>query len=840
MKFLHPSLPLICAAIFSLLAACGGSPSERQSAQTPQLLAQTGSLPNSTALNEPPQFDAPGPQFPAKLDEAIRPTPSARPTRQATQSAAFSIDTSNREAVRLFYRTVFASSEGIDSGWVGDIAQCNAGNTSSSYKDATLRRINWFRAMAGVPADVQWDATFNANAQQAAMLMSANNSLSHSPPTSWKCYNSTASQAAGKSNLSLGNAGAAAITSGYLRDPGSNNSAVGHRRWVLLPQTKFMGTGDVPANSAGSAANALWVQDANVFGTRPSVRDEFVAWPAKGFAPYTTVYPRWSFSYPAANFSAAVITMTENGQPIATRKEAIANGYGENTLVWLPGSYTDGTSWARPSADTVYQMTISNVSIAGQSRSFSYSVTVFDPDQESANATPLIISGNSNVNAGVANSYTFAAQPGASDYQWRSMQTTAYSLNDGAELGTANFIATHSASYNIVASDVAASGSKAFHFAHPDGSEQSLQIKANLVASSAAQLRFKSRLGLATATQIARVEVSSDDGKNWQSLFQQAGQQSGSTSNFGESAFTQKTISLAQYAEQTILLRFRYERGGSFYPQTSNGTGWYVDDIELSGVETIASSSEAQTVSSNAFSTSFANNGSVLLQVRPGMYGYYSNWSALKRVTVANQTVFTGSSGEDVFDAQVGGPAGLSFNGGDGVDTVRYNAASNAVQLSASASGYSISGISGVDSISAVERLQFSDKIIALDINGNAGQAYRIYQAAFNRQPDAGGLKYWIGVRDRGASMASIAAGFINSDEFKVLYGSAPNTEQFVSKLYNNVLHRAYDQGGFDYWTGLLNQGRLSRAQVLASFAESAENQAGVLAEIEAGISLPL
>ena len=35
-------------------------------------------------------------------------------------------------------------------------------------------------------------------------------------------------------------------------------------------------------------------------------------------------------------------------------------------------------------------------------------------------------------------------------------------------------------------------------------------------------------------------------------------------------------------------------------------------------------------------------------------------------------------------------------------------------------------------------------KPLALDINGTAGQVYRLYQAAFDRKPDLVGLGYWI------------------------------------------------------------------------------------------------
>ena len=141
----------------------------------------------------------------------------------------------------------------------------------------------------------------------------------------------------------------------------------------------------------------------------------------------------------------------------------------------------------------------------------------------------------------------------------------------------------------------------------------------------------------------------------------------------------------------------------------------------------------------------------------------------------------------------------------------------------------------GIDTLSNVERLKFSDTNLALDINGNAGAAYRIYQAAFDRKPDVGGLGFWISQIDKGASLQSVAQGFIGSAEFQKLYGSSPTNAAFVDGLYHNVLHRAGEQGGVDYWIGVLNSGT-SRADVLAGFSESAENKAGVIGSIQNGI----
>ena len=132
---------------------------------------------DSVTDRQQPMTGPGAPTFPSSLEglQPTRPAPSGRQAQAA--DSGYSIDAGNREAVRLFYQTVYASSEGIASGWSGNLAGCDAGDTSAAHKAAVLRRINWFRAMAGVPAGVLLDAAFNQKAQQAAMLMAANQEL---------------------------------------------------------------------------------------------------------------------------------------------------------------------------------------------------------------------------------------------------------------------------------------------------------------------------------------------------------------------------------------------------------------------------------------------------------------------------------------------------------------------------------------------------------------------------------------------------------------------------------------------------------------------------------------
>jgi uncharacterized protein YkwD len=281
------------------------------------------------------------------------------------------VDPTDRAASQAFFDNVYLASAGVEMDWSGNHAACAPGDTSQAFKDAMLVRINYFRAMAGVPPLEGLSEEYNRKAQQAALMMSVNRTLSHAPDESWECYTTEGDEAAGSSNLYLGRNGPTAID-GYIADYGSGNTAVGHRRWILYPQTEEMGTGDIPFADGYPGANALWVFDDTLFGPRPETRDGFVAWPPPGFVPEGLVFPRWSFSYPGADFYDTTIEMTVGGAPVSLNKLSVANGYGENTVVWEP----DPTTFA---PETTYIVTLDNVQIEGSPQTFTYEVTLFDP-----------------------------------------------------------------------------------------------------------------------------------------------------------------------------------------------------------------------------------------------------------------------------------------------------------------------------------------------------------------------------------------------------------------------------------------------------------------------------
>jgi len=292
-------------------------------------------------------------------------------------SSALTVDVLSRESVRSFYNNTYLDSEGTAIDWTGSHASCDEGDTATAFKNAVLRRENYFRVMAGIP-EVILNSTYSAGCQKAALMMSRNNDLDHSPTSSWYCYSAEGAAAAGTANLSLGTYGWDSVN-GQMRDSGSGNAACGHRRWILYPQTEETGTGSVPSYDSYPKAMALRGWDDNFAGSRPAVRDTFVSWPSPGYVPYPVVFGRWSFSYPSADFSSATVTMTENGSGISTVLEPLTNGFGENTIVWRPNGVSDSYIWPQPVSDMIYTVTVANVMIGGSPESFTYAVTIMDP-----------------------------------------------------------------------------------------------------------------------------------------------------------------------------------------------------------------------------------------------------------------------------------------------------------------------------------------------------------------------------------------------------------------------------------------------------------------------------
>jgi hypothetical protein len=242
------------------------------------------------------------------------------------------------------------------------------GYVTADYQKKFLQVLNLVRRFAGIYDSCTLSASKNQDCQKAALIMSANGLLTHTPSKYLKFYSAEGASAAGSSNLSLGHNGIYALF-GQLKDFGSNNSAVGHRRWILNPSSTCFGH--------GSVNNAMALGVFNINAENNTYRDpnlfeshiDPVTWPTKDYFPKEWVAARWSFSFVDANFNEVQISMTYNGSKYTFSKNPVENGYGLNTVVWEVGRDFE--------IGVPITININKVLINNEYRDFQYQVTLF-------------------------------------------------------------------------------------------------------------------------------------------------------------------------------------------------------------------------------------------------------------------------------------------------------------------------------------------------------------------------------------------------------------------------------------------------------------------------------
>ena len=170
----------------------------------------------------------------------------------------------------------------------------------------------------------------------------------------------------------------------------------------------------------------------------------------------------------------------------------------------------------------------------------------------------------------------------------------------------------------------------------------------------------------------------------------------------------------------------------------------------------------------------------------------------------AGADALTGTSGMDKMDGLAGDD---TLYGGGGNDILYGSAGSDVV-----------SGGAGDDHV-------YGDAFEVRHALSEANQVFRLYQATFNRAPDATGHKHWTSELFHGEStLADVREGFVGSQEYRNKYANADDAT-FVKQMYINVLDRDFDQGEvtqteIDYWTNRVTE-TFTRADVVNGFAES-------------------
>lgn len=214
-------------------------------------------------------------------------------------------------------------------------------------------------------------------------------------------------------------------------------------------------------------------------------------------------------------------------------------------------------------------------------------------------------------------------------------------------------------------------------------------------------------------------------------------------------------------------------------------------------------------------------------------------------------TVFSGDGNDLVMLSQAGGEvfAGrgndtvhvfgtAAIDGGAGFDRIILSDARDAYSVTLNDGAVTLtqgSGGTGQITTQGVQYFSFDadgdtdEVLIVLDAAEDALVA-RFYDLLLGRSADFDGLAYWVGALEGGLDLGSIAIAFAGSSEF-VMQGAELSQIVFLELLYEQILGRAADEAGLDYWAGQIEAGR-AIGEIAAGFALSAEANAITLDHI--------
>jgi uncharacterized protein YkwD len=245
--------------------------------------------------------------------------------------------------------------------WTGSVASCTPGDIGATARANALRVVNLYRWLAALPP-VTTDPTHDAQDQACALMMRANNMISHMPPTTWTCY--TADGATGASNSNVSSGPAVSSVDLYMIDPG-NATTIGHRRWVLSNSLGPIGIGGT------DKASCMWT----LSGTGKAGK-QWMAWPAAGIIPLQALSQKggmtvdstgWTVQSDSINLAGAQVTVTVDGtsQPV-TVTQLDANYGARYAIRFNPMGWTT-------QAGKTYAVAVSNIPTA-----IDYTVQVVD------------------------------------------------------------------------------------------------------------------------------------------------------------------------------------------------------------------------------------------------------------------------------------------------------------------------------------------------------------------------------------------------------------------------------------------------------------------------------
>lgn len=197
-------------------------------------------------------------------------------------------------------------------------------------------------------------------------------------------------------------------------------------------------------------------------------------------------------------------------------------------------------------------------------------------------------------------------------------------------------------------------------------------------------------------------------------------------------------------------------------------------------------------------------------------------------------------TGGDGRDRVRGNDQANTLDGGGDIDTAVYFA--NRADFTVARGGAGTHTVASkansadIDTLVGVERIEFRDVKVAIDIDGHAGQVARILGAVFT--PAAVGNAQYAGI---GLDLLDGGMGYTQLLDLalQVALGTGATNEEVVTLLYTNVIGSAPSAADVQYFAGLIQDGTFTQASIAAFAADTDFNaeRIGLTALAETGLA---
>ena len=274
-----------------------------------------------------------------------------------------------------------------------DINNCYAGKLSESFRNEFLSEMNTVRNLHGLPS-IKYDYAREDEMMQTALILAANNILTHYPELNTDCYSDIGAVGAKTSNLELASRSImydyspAESVRNFTHDKFNvvaNN--VGHRRWIINPFMEKSAYGSVHAPSikdnqfpyvVGTSHKTLYSQKNPTTAKLGVIAYPYHNYPAKYFiegailSASILIDQNDYWANKNVDYSKAKLVVTERG---GGNQEIRDISY-DNVGMGIPNNiqfYFDGLK-----NNVIYDVKISNVLVNGQPKDYTYWFKVDD------------------------------------------------------------------------------------------------------------------------------------------------------------------------------------------------------------------------------------------------------------------------------------------------------------------------------------------------------------------------------------------------------------------------------------------------------------------------------